>query len=221
MMNGQSCFIKQHTGVGWKEIFKNLFQGRLPVLSAKNEYLALEKLRLLGISVPAVLAFEQRGWNPARLQSYILMQELKPVISLEDLTKTWKIVAPDFVYKQKLIEEIARIARVMHQHGINHRDFYLCHFLLELAQKKDAPIKLSLIDLHRAQCRRRVPLRWLIKDLSALLFSCKDVYLTERDCYRFIKVYSANSLGDELSANASFWQKVKNRGHNYRDHTQS
>ena len=37
-------FIKIHAGVGWREIFKNLFQGRLPVLGAKNEVRAIERL---------------------------------------------------------------------------------------------------------------------------------------------------------------------------------
>ncbi|MEN8261061.1 MAG: lipopolysaccharide core heptose(I) kinase RfaP, partial [Pseudomonadota bacterium] len=30
-LGGKGYFIKMHTGVGWGEIFKNLFQGRLPV----------------------------------------------------------------------------------------------------------------------------------------------------------------------------------------------
>ena len=42
-------FIKQHYGIGWKEIFKNLFQLRLPVLSAKNEWQAIQKLHHLHI----------------------------------------------------------------------------------------------------------------------------------------------------------------------------
>ncbi|MGB1428710.1 MAG: lipopolysaccharide kinase InaA family protein, partial [Cycloclasticus sp.] len=40
-MNGRVYFAKIHQGVGWGEIFKNLFQGRLPILGAKNEYDAL------------------------------------------------------------------------------------------------------------------------------------------------------------------------------------
>ena len=41
ILGGKSYFIKQHTGVGWKEIIKNLSQGRWPVVSAKNEWQAL------------------------------------------------------------------------------------------------------------------------------------------------------------------------------------
>ena len=30
-LEGQTYFIKQHHGVGWREIFKNIYQGRWPV----------------------------------------------------------------------------------------------------------------------------------------------------------------------------------------------
>ena len=48
---------------------------------------------------------------------------------------------------------------------------------------------LHLIDLHRMQMRARTPLRWLIKDLSGLLFSVLDLDLTLRDYLRFLKGY--------------------------------
>lgn len=208
----QSYFIKQHRGIGWMEIFKNLAQLRLPVLGAKNEYLALQKLASLGIPVPAVAAYEQRGLNPARLQSYVLMQELNPVISLEELSKTWRETPPAFNLKQKLVAEVARIARIMHDNGINHRDFYICHFLLQ-------DDKLYLIDLHRAQIRRQIPKRWRIKDLSGLYFSSKDSGLTKRDLFRFMKHYSGKSLRETLK-DKHIWQKVRARGERlYSNHT--
>jgi lipopolysaccharide core heptose(I) kinase len=43
-LNGKRYFLKAHYGVGWKEIFKNLLQFRLPVLGARNEWLAIQCL---------------------------------------------------------------------------------------------------------------------------------------------------------------------------------
>ena len=34
---GMIYFIKNHFGVGWREVFKNLVQLRMPILSAENE----------------------------------------------------------------------------------------------------------------------------------------------------------------------------------------
>jgi heptose I phosphotransferase len=213
MVGGKSCFIKQHRGVGWREIIKNLLQLRLPVLSAKNEWQALAKLNELGISVPAVLGFGERGWNPAQRESFILMSEVAPVVSLETLCRNWQTSPPSFALKRRLIREVARIARIMHDNGINHRDFYICHFLLDDAQK------LFLIDLHRAAIRKKVPLRWRIKDLAGLYFSSMDAGLTRRDLLRFMKDYRNQPLRDILRVEKNLWMKVKQRGDDiYHDH---
>lgn len=224
MLGGKSYFIKQHRGVGWKEIVKNLLQLRLPVLSAKNEWASLNRLQALGIAVPPVVAFGKRGLNPARLKSFILMEELAPVVSLETLCKNWRSVPPPFAFKRMLVEEVARIARILHQNGINHRDFYICHFLLDtyhgLVDLTAKKLKLYLIDLHRAQMRRSIPERWVIKDLAGLYFSSKDCGLTQRDLYRFMRVYQDRPLREIIQSEKTFWQKVKKRGEQlYRDHT--
>ena len=49
-LGGKSYFIKNHFGVGWKEIFKNLVQLRLPILGAENEWRAISKLKSLGLA---------------------------------------------------------------------------------------------------------------------------------------------------------------------------
>lgn len=220
---GKQYFIKQHAGIGWKEIIKNLVQLRLPVISAKNEWRAISKLRSLGVSVPVVLAYGECGFNPAYRQSFILMESLTPVMSLEELGKEWQQKPPSFTVKRKLIEAVAHIAKTLHQNGINHRDFYLCHFLLDISSGIDAihldQIKLYLIDLHRAQIRSVTPKRWIMKDLASLLFSAKNFSLTKGDLYRFIKHYHNKSWCEMQEGEKIFWQQIKKRGDTYRDHT--
>ena len=69
--NGKSYFAKIHTGVGWIEIFKNLIQLKSPVLGAKNEWSALKLLRSASIKTMTVVAYGEKGWNPAKRQSFI------------------------------------------------------------------------------------------------------------------------------------------------------
>lgn len=223
-LGNKTYFIKQHRGIGWKEIVKNLSQGRLPVLGAKNEWLAIQQCAALGISVPTLFAYGERGWNPAQKESFVLMEALAPTLSLEDWCATWPLTPPAFAVKQKVIKSVAQIVKTLHANGINHRDCYLCHFLLDTSRGVQAltpdQIKLSLIDLHRAQIRRLTPVRWIIKDLSGLYFSSKDIGLTQRDYFRFMKVYSGKTLRDCLNEDNLFWQKVKARGEQlYRHHT--
>src|SRR3990167_73207 len=219
IMNNQTYFIKQHFGVGWKEIFKNLLQLRLPVISAKKEWQALQRLQQLNIPVPILAGYGCEGINPARRQSFVLTQELPESVSLEVLGKQWQNTPPTFRFKQQLITEVARIARTLHESGMNHRDFYICHFLLDRQKtQQDKPL-LYLIDLHRAQMRRDTPIRWMIKDLAGLYFSSKDIGLTKRDLLRFMQKYRNKSLSLIVTEEDAFWRRVKKRGHKlYREH---
>nr|WP_255210876.1 lipopolysaccharide kinase InaA family protein [Methylogaea oryzae] len=78
---GKGYFIKIHTGVGWKEIFKNLFSGRLPVLGADNERRAIRRLEQLGVDTMKTAGFGSRGWNPAARQSFLITDELADTVS--------------------------------------------------------------------------------------------------------------------------------------------
>lgn len=214
--SGRGYFLKLHQGVGWKEIFKNLVQGRLPVLGAENEFRAIRALERLGIDTLSVAAYGRRGGNPASQLSFLITDELHDIESLEDFCKRWPLQPPPFALKKKLIERVAHIARALHEHGINHRDFYLCHFLLEgaslpvTADNFDAR-KLHLMDLHRAQIRARVPQRWLIKDLGGLYYSALDIGLTRRDVLRFLRAYRQRPLHDIFAHEGALWRAVKMR----------
>ena len=65
-------------------------------------------------------------------------------------------------------------------------------------QLRPENVRLSVIDLHRAQTRASVPRRWRDKDLAALYFSALDIGLTRRDALRFLKHYFQRPLRDIL-----------------------
>ncbi|MCW8929455.1 MAG: lipopolysaccharide core heptose(I) kinase RfaP [Gammaproteobacteria bacterium] len=212
---GKSYFIKIHRGVGWFEIIENLIRFRLPVLGAANEYLAIKKLETLQIDTMTIAGYGSKGINPARQQSFIITDDLVNTISLEDFCIDWKTKAPDFDLKSYLIEKLAYISRTLHQNGINHRDYYICHFLMDISHgdiKMTENLKISLIDLHRAQLRKQTPERWLIKDIASLYFSAMDIGLKRRDFYRFMKFYHQCSLRDCLTKHGRFWNRVELQG---------
>ena len=114
--------------------------------------------------------------------------------------------------KRALLGQVADIARRMHGAGMNHRDFYLCHFLVRDRDCRrwsgEDALSLVLIDLHRVQRRERVPERWLVKDLGGLLFSALDAGLTRRDLFRFVEAYEGKPWRESLSEKGVFWRKV-------------
>ena len=214
-LGGKTWFIKHHKGVGWGEILKNLVSFRLPILGAKNEYLAIQALTELGVPTMTAAAYAERGWNHAQRESFLITEELKPVISLEDVCRNWPQQRPPFVFKQRLLLEVARMARLMHSNGICHRDFYLCHFLLHC--QSDGSIdtqacpQLSLIDLHRALIKPAFMQRWIKKDIAGLYFSARDIGLTRTDLFRFIKAYSGKPLRQALSEQSAFWSVMQKK----------
>jgi len=214
-LNGHEYFAKLHKGVGWGEMIKNWLLLRKPVLGAVNEYEAIKALTKLGVKTMTLAAYGQQGSNPAELESFVITESLEPAISLEDLSLTWDKQPPETRLKRALIKRVASISAQLHRNGINHRDLYLCHFLLkqdELATLSDVnDVQLYLIDLHRVQIRTQVPRRWQLKDLAALYFSSLELGLSQRDLLRFIRAYSGCDLRTELAANQRFWLEVERK----------
>ncbi|MCK5697464.1 MAG: lipopolysaccharide core heptose(I) kinase RfaP [Gammaproteobacteria bacterium] len=215
-VQNKSYFIKIHRGVGWFEIIENLIRLRLPVLGAKDEYLAIKQLERLNIDTMCIAGYALKGHNPARQQSFIITEDLINTISLEDFCGSWHIQPPHFKLKYALIQKLAHISRTLHNNGINHRDFYICHFLMDISNGmehiNEQTLKLSLIDLHRAQLRENTPERWRVKDIASLYFSAMNIGLTQRDLFRFMKAYHACSLRDCVVLYGHFWKKVAQQG---------
>lgn len=240
--NNEAFYIKAHTGVGWQEILKNLLYFRLPVLGATNEWHGIHWIRRLGIDTLSIAGYGTTSGNPAKLRSFILTDEISGAISLEDFCGQWSTHPPrtaaQIQLKRALIQRVAEIARAMHTSGANHRDFYLCHFLLKTddlnlvaqthrkannhieqgqndsAATSSQDLRLYLIDLHRMQLRRRTPTRWVVKDIAGLFYSAMDIQLSKSDLLRFIKEYRARPLRDIMRDEQNFWRRVETRAVN-------
>ena len=212
---GKNYFAKVHKGVGWLEIVKNLVLFRKPVLGAGDEWQAIGRLEALGVETMTVAAYGLKGVNPARMSSFIITEALENTVSLEDFCRSWPENPPDRKLKLALIERVASVSRTLHENGVNHRDYYICHFLLArdsiLGENNYSDLILHLIDLHRSQIRSRTPFRWRVKDISGLLFSAMEIGLTSRDLARFMRIYSGKSLRSTLQVDSRFWASVLKR----------
>ena len=223
LYSGKPYFLKIHRGVGWREIFKNLLQLRLPIISAHTEWKALHKLGSLGIDTLTPVGFGSYGWNPARKQSFLITRELGESVTLQDMFS--QKLTPQYPprVKRNLIRKVAEITRIMHKNGVNHRDYYLCHLRVlvsDLYSKTIENPRVFVLDLHRAQLRARTPVRWIIKDLGALLFSCGETGITQRDVFRFLRKYCNKNLRDILLQEKRFWEAVMAKTSKIKTHHQ-
>ena len=214
---GRHYFIKIHRACGWREVWKNWLGFKRPVTSARMEWEAIDRLQMLNVPTLKVVGRGIRGKAPAKLESFVITEALHGMVSLEQLTQNWGHLPLErrIRLKWELLRQLAVIARNIHQNGLNHRDFYLCHFLVQdldwTCWRPTDPLTLHLIDLHRMQIRQTVPQRWLLKDLAGLLFSAMDCGLTRNDLLRFAVIYWDRPASDLLRENQGAIQKVLRR----------
>ena len=188
---GGFYFIKIHRATGWGEILKNLLMFKKPVLGAENEFKAIRLLESLQIPSMEIKAYGKRGSMPSNQESFLITKEITGMIPLEDFCANWAQDPPDFHLRVRLIRELAATIGKMHFNGMNHRDCYLCHFWLDNATLANNKIKITVIDLHRAAIRKKIPRRMQIKDLAGILFSSMDAGISKRDVLRFAATYAS------------------------------
>lgn len=208
-LGDKSYFIKQHFGVGWAEIFKNLIAFKKPILGAMTEVQAIQKLGSIGIPTTPLVAYGQRGCNPATMQSFVMTDDLGDIVTVEELAAHW----PDYAahFKTALLQALAKLASRLHGAGLCHRDFYLCHFVFK---KQDLDFSgsvaqnakfanLHLIDLHRVLQHQAVDNAAVMKDIAGLYFSMLQAGLSAQDFDIFKQYY--------LPQSPAFWVKVERR----------
>ncbi len=217
---GKSYFLKWHQGTSLKEVIKNLISLRMPVLGADREWKAIHRLKALDVDTMQGVGFGEKGLNPINKTSFIITEDLTPTISLEDYCAHWATNPPDVKIKRMLIERVATMVRKMHGGGVNHRDCYICHFLLHLPfSGQESDLKISVIDLHRAQIRTNVPRRWRDKDLIGLYFSSMNIGLTQRDIWLFMMTYSNQPLRGVLETEHALLAKAEDKAEKIKERT--
>ena len=208
----QNYFIKLHSGIGWREIFKNLLHLRRPILSARNEWHATQYLNILNIATTPPLCYGQLGSHPAYQCSFLITQAIANLVGLDQILAAWHHHYPSPHVRRSWIQGVAHIIRTMHQAGMNHNDCYLCHFTVSQPVNYYEPLThattLYIMDLHRAHIYPCLPIRWRVKDLAALAFSTLNSPLSHRDKLYFIQCYHQQKLSLCLRKHKKLWSWV-------------
>lgn len=204
-LNDRSYFVKQHGGVGWKELVKNYLSAKRPVIGAMTEVHAIQTLTALGIRTTPIAAYGVSGRCAATQQSFLLTEDLGDIVSLEDICKTWADNPPSQAERQAMLIAVAKLATRFHGAGLSHRDFYLCHIALQRNVLVTADTEFYLLDLHRVLHHQPIHGSAVRKDIAGLIFSCMDYGFTAQDW----DVFKAHYLPQD----AKFWQQVDKRAH--------
>jgi hypothetical protein len=185
-LEGVTVYVKKHFFPGIREILKNLLRFRFPV-GALNEWRALLAFHTHNIPtmIPICAGRKPLLWKIEK-ESFLLTYDLGKASRLDDFFKVNAVIpcrGKALETKKRILENLADITRSMHGAGINHRDYYLCHILMDNRER------LYVIDLHRVNVGDKVAKRWMVKDLAALLSSSLEVPVTHGQRLAFYKRY--------------------------------
>ncbi len=197
--------------IGIRSVFKSFFpnwicaQGRL-------EFENIRAFRESDLATAAPVAAGQQFIRFLWAESFVITEDFFPFISLEDLLRQ----TPEFFEgadgirrKRILIEKIGRLARKMHESGLNHRDFNATHILLRYDNQSDTP-KLALFDLNRVNRRKFLRFRWIIKRLAELSYTLPDHLFDENDKITLFLSYKFKwnpPASDQ--ANLNLWDRIQ------------
>jgi len=110
--------------------------------------------------------------------------------------------------KKILINEMAVLARRMHQNGFNHRDFNATHILLHYDNGSDVP-KIALFDLQRINRNRFSKFRWKIKSLARLNYTLPDDIFSAEDKLNIFLSYKGKKRLNPKDSLEWLWIKRK------------
>ncbi len=202
-----TLYLKRYQHTPWREQVDRMIRQRARHSRAWWEY---EQSRELARQyVPAVravaVAEAMRGWRER--SGSVLFEEVPG----DAFDRAWprleaqRALITRGPLRHDLIRRLARYVSAFHQSGACHRDLYLCHIFTVLDPDGVEPARFWLIDLarlHRPRWRRT---RWLIKDLSQLDTSARQIGATRTDRLRFLLAY----LGLERGAPRARWYARK------------
>ena len=197
--NGQSCvvYLKRHY-----ELPRRL--GLLAALfpwktwsTGLEEYEHLHWAASLGLLVPRAMAAGELVGPGGRLQSFLAVEELTGMVALHEAIPLAQkhLDALTFQPGNELAAEMARLAQLLHQRSVFHKDLYLCHFFIAESDCKQLPDswtnRVYVIDLHRLARHSVTWLWWQVKDLAQLLYSSEITGVTIQDRLAFWRFYRA------------------------------
>jgi heptose I phosphotransferase len=193
---GLVVYLKRHYQLSWWHgLLATLFPGA-GWSPAMQEWKNLEWARRQGLPVPRPVAAVEYVGPWGRLRSMLAVEELTGMLPLHEAVPlaSRRLAPPAFRrWKRGLIEELARLTRLLHDRRRFHKDLYLCHFYIPEVDTAGVPAswrgRVHLIDLHRLAHHPWTWRLWQVKDLAQLLYSSEVEGVDDRDRLWFWRAY--------------------------------
>lgn len=193
----ESYFLKWHGRSPLKDYIKPVLQLKRPIVGAWNEWLAMHRFAQTGIPSMLPVAF-----GAHESQTYVVSKGVEDCVKLSELAADPKADISDDDWRA-IFHLLGKMTRKIHDAGLYHQDYYLGHLLLPNDRDDH---RIFVIDLGRAGHSKNLSLRWIVKDLSQLAYSSRD--LDSNILQEFWDLYFDS---DKDSRRASILQRVERK----------
>lgn len=188
---GELVFVKRYLADGLKSQFDRIFRQCASHSRAYWEYTQSTQLADAGVPSVRALGFveEMRGLFERR--SVVLFERAAG----DAFDRVWMRLRRENspltrgLARHEFSRRIGRVAAAFHGTGLCHRDLYLCHIFVDLDESMQRPPIFTIIDLARLHRPRWWRMRWVIKDLSQLDTSARQIGASRSDRLRTLYAY--------------------------------
>ncbi|MGE0482455.1 MAG: lipopolysaccharide kinase InaA family protein [Phycisphaerae bacterium] len=189
--DGATVYVKRYRATPWRDQLDRILRQQARHSRAWWEFRQSELLHDAHVSVTRAVAFAEEMRGALERRSIVLFESAPG----DAFDRAWSAALrrDEPVTRGRARFDIARrlgrFVAAFHQTGICHRDLYLCHVFVVLDAAAQCPPQFCLIDLARTHRPRFWRLRWVLKDLSQLDASARQIGATRADRLRGLLAY--------------------------------
>ncbi|WP_459555300.1 lipopolysaccharide kinase InaA family protein [Lacunimicrobium album] len=200
-VDGQVVFLKQQPAASLVKRLQLLVRRS----SCEREFIAYQRLRMLGIPTPLPMAWGQQR-SSKRVTSYLLTSELCDAVPLDVLTTDadhplTKAIGESSLLRRVLIAKLAMLTARLHHAGLLHTDYHAGNLLAVWNEASVEDVELFLIDLAPIKSISQLTTKQRLQNI-AVLFHTFAQLVRPADAARFWRDYQAalSELGEAAAS---------------------
>ncbi|MBU0638770.1 MAG: lipopolysaccharide kinase InaA family protein [Planctomycetes bacterium] len=189
--DGATVYLKRYTQTPLSAQLDRIRRQSARHSRASWEYQQSLRLTKAHIPVPRAVGFAEEMRGLLERRSVVLLEQAEG----DGFDRVWTRAERDGaavargLARHDIAARLGRFIAAFHQTGFCHRDLYLCHVFVRLDRAGRQPPRFTLIDLARTHRPRWRRARWIIKDLSQLDCSARQIGASRTDRLRCLLAY--------------------------------
>ncbi|RMF83232.1 MAG: hypothetical protein D6744_05035 [Planctomycetota bacterium] len=186
-----TLYVKRYARPTWREQWDRILRQDASHSRACWEFTQAQRLRAAHVPAAPAIAYAEEMLGRFERRSAVALVEAPG----DAFDRFWRAASAQHApitrgaARHDITRRLARFVAAFHGAGLCHRDLYLCHLFVDADFNAARSPRITVIDLARAHRPRWRRMRWIIKDLSQLDYSARQIGATRTDRLRFLLAY--------------------------------